>query len=181
MDEQKRANREAFKYAHQNRIFEIEMFWKRSLVFWGFISAAFIGFAALAPKSHGYAVLFSCFGFICSLVWALGNKGSKYWQEYWEIKVTGLQENVIGDLFVDRVPRRHPWWDQFAPRRKSVSKLVMGLSDFSVVAWLALLIYSDISLFTKWNTEIKNFALVIFSVLTILYSIYMYKKCDSED
>ncbi len=40
-----------FEAAVQARAFEIEHFWKRSLFFWGFISAAFIAFAAVREKS----------------------------------------------------------------------------------------------------------------------------------
>lgn len=171
----------AFEYAHKNRMFEIEMFWKRSLIFWGFISAAFIGLAALGDKSLAYSVLFTSFGFVCSVVWALGNRGSKYWQEYWEEKVKETQHEVTGDIFVDHKPVIYPWYAQFAARRKSVSKLVMGLSDYSVVVWLALLIYSNVTSLAEPNPVVKNVSLIIFSVCTVLYTIYLYIVCGSED
>lgn len=173
--------RNAFEYAHRNRMFEIEMFWRRSLIFWGFISAAFIGLAALGEKSAAYSVVFTSFGLVCSVVWALGNRGSKYWQEYWEKKVKENQQDVTGEMFVDSMPATYPWYAQFAPRRKSVSKLVMGLSDYSVVVWLLLVVYSNVTSLTGPHPVMKHYGLTIFSVCTVLYTIYLYKVCDSED
>ena len=53
-----------FGVAVQIRNFEIELFWKRSIFFWGFISAAFAGYAALRSSSPGLAVLVACFGMV---------------------------------------------------------------------------------------------------------------------
>ena len=67
------------------RKFEIDLFWKRSLFFLGFISAAFIGFGALYKKdAPELALLLACFGLVCSVAWTLANRGSKYWQENWQ-------------------------------------------------------------------------------------------------
>jgi hypothetical protein len=41
-----------FEVALQTRNFEIDLFWKRSLFFWGFISAAFVGYAALRQSEY---------------------------------------------------------------------------------------------------------------------------------
>ncbi|MCG5496036.1 hypothetical protein, partial [Ectothiorhodospira variabilis] len=40
----------AFEVAADNRKFEIDMFWKRTVVFWGFVAALFIGIATTAQK-----------------------------------------------------------------------------------------------------------------------------------
>ncbi|HEV7165950.1 MAG TPA: hypothetical protein VGO35_11220 [Gammaproteobacteria bacterium] len=173
--------RDAFDYAHRNRLFEIEMFWKRSLVYWGFIAAAFVAFAALAAKGSRYSVVFCCFGFVCSVVWSIGNRGSKYWQEYWEIKVKDVQHAVTGDMFIDHKPKRHAWYEQFAPRRFSVSKLVMGLSDYSIVVWLALLIYGNWKLFAEPTEYAKHVFLAGFSLVTVVYAVYLVFACESED
>jgi hypothetical protein len=67
----------------QTRNFEIELFWKRTIFFWGFIAAAFGGYAALRNSESDLAIVVACFGAVCSLAWALVNRGSKYWQETW--------------------------------------------------------------------------------------------------
>jgi hypothetical protein len=75
-------NEKRFDVSVQTRNLEIELFWKRSLFFWGFISAAFIGYAAL--RQSDLRILLACFGMVCSCAWTLVNRGSKYWQEAWE-------------------------------------------------------------------------------------------------
>ena len=43
-------NTKALEMAADVRKFEIGLFWQRSLVFWGFIAAAFVAYAALAKE-----------------------------------------------------------------------------------------------------------------------------------
>ncbi|HEC61667.1 MAG TPA: hypothetical protein ENI27_05370 [bacterium] len=53
---------EKLRASYEMRRNEIELFWKRSLFFWGFIAAAFV---ALAQSYAGYprlAIGISCFG-----------------------------------------------------------------------------------------------------------------------
>ena len=69
-------NEKRFDVSVQTRNLEIELFWKRSLFFWGFISAAFIGYAAL--RQSDLRILLACFGMVCSCAWTLVNRGSKY-------------------------------------------------------------------------------------------------------
>jgi hypothetical protein len=130
------------------RKFEIELFWRRSLFFWGFLSAAFVAYGALLTRSSHQTMpasqsdtdiifVISCFGVICSLAWTLVNRGSKYWQEVWEQKLENVQEEVLGqDLFSRKEPTKGTsWW---GARRYSVSKLAIALSDFVVLVWLCL-------------------------------------------
>jgi hypothetical protein len=77
----KKPEAQRFDVAVQVRNFEIDLFWKRSVFFWGFIASAFIGYAALRKDSPNLALLIACFGMVCSCAWTLLNRGSKYWQE----------------------------------------------------------------------------------------------------
>ena len=150
-----------FDTASDTRKFEIDLFWKRSLFFWGFIAAAFTGYA-LATKMLALAL--ACFGLVCSVVWTLGNRGSKYWQEAWEAKVERIEDALpqftvsanpvqpprnslsIQPLFRTREPpdtSKGPW---LRGRRFSVSKLTIALSDFTSLVWLGLVVRSSASL-----------------------------------
>jgi hypothetical protein len=118
-----------FEAALDTRRLELGFFWQRSLFFWGFIAVAFAGF--MAAKKENYellALLFICFGLVCAFVWTLGNRGSKYWYEYWEAQVEEAERFVVGPLFTakPKVPS-HEW---LSARRFSVSKLAIALSDF---------------------------------------------------
>src|SRR5579862_2464549 len=87
-----------FDVAADVRKFEIGLFWQRSLFFWGFIAAAFVGYVAI-PKATGEQPRLgvACFGLVCSVAWTLLNRGSKYWQESWEKKVERHEVEVLGE------------------------------------------------------------------------------------
>lgn len=171
----------AFDIAHDNRIFEIEMLWKRSVFYWGFIAASFVGFVATEKAIGSASIIFAAFGFLCSLAWSAGNRGSKYWQEYWESKVVHLQNLVTGDLFIDHYPQRRDWRRQLAPRRLSVSKLTIGISDYTVVVWLGILLFRLVSSLAPISPFIKTFVLQLFIIGTIIYGISLLLRCQSTD
>jgi hypothetical protein len=114
--------------ALDTRKFEIDLFWKRSLFFWGFIAAAFVGYAAFSgdkTNNPNLRLLISLFGLVCSFCWTLVNRGSKYWQENWEQHVDVLEDEVTGSLFKDlKPPMKKFWW--FRARKFSVSKLTIA-------------------------------------------------------
>lgn len=129
-----------FEVAVQIRNFEIELFWKRSVFFWGFIASAFVGYAALRSSSESLALLVACFGMVCSCAWALLNRGSKYWQESWEAKVEGFELPVTGKLFAEEEPIQYHKGRWLGARKYSVSKLSIALSDYVFLLWLALVV-----------------------------------------
>ncbi len=171
--------RKAFDVAHENRKLEIQLFWQRSLFFWGFVAAALIGYtSAMKEKSH-LTIVFALFGFVCSVVWSQGNRGSKYWQEYWEKKVNFYQHFSTGNIFYDRKPTAPGFWQTFEGRRVSVSKLTMALSDFTVLLWLLLCIREliDSSAIEEYRSPIN----VILVLGTLLYCLFFLGKSKSED
>lgn len=159
-----------FEVAVQIRNFEIDLFWKRSLFFWGFIAAAFTGYAALRGKNADLSLVVACFGMVCSCAWTLLNRGSKYWQETWETKVERYEEAVVGALFAKEEDRQDKgWW--LASRKYSVSKLAIALSDYVLILWLALVIW-DVALRLNpalAQSETKHEAVLLFSGFSILY------------
>ena len=85
------------EYAADVRKFEINLFWQRSLFFWGFIGAAFIAYASFHESNEKeLRAIIASFGLICSIAWTLQNRGSKYWQEAWEQKVRAVERDVLG-------------------------------------------------------------------------------------
>ncbi len=132
--------KEILEHATQVRKFEIERFWQRSIFFWGFIGVAFVAYAQLFPKSD-LSFFVACFGLVCSVAWTLQNRGSKYWQEAWELKVKSVEVDVLGTaLFTNLEPieRKGVWGAQTF----SVTKLTIALSDFTVLIWIALTVKS---------------------------------------
>lgn len=173
------AIQKAFDIAHDNRKLEIQLFWQRSLFFWGFVAAALVGYLSALKDASPVAVVFALFGLVCSIVWSQGNRGSKYWQEYWEKKVNILQHHTTGNIFYDRRPTTPTLWDVFAGRRISVSKLTMALSDFTVFLWFLLCLgtFVDPELIVAHRKWIS----VCLLVGTLLYCLFFLRKSKSED
>jgi hypothetical protein len=163
-------NAKRFDVSVQIRNFEIDLFWKRSLFFWGFISAAFIGYAAL--RQSGLRILVACFGMVCSCAWSLVNRGSKYWQENWEAKVERFELPVTGPLFAEEgAPQDKGRW--LRGRKYSVSKLAIALSDYVFLLWFAVVMGEAVRPFVPvnvqlWLREPLEEAFVIFSMLYVV-------------
>lgn len=130
---------DAFEFAARELRSEIALFWQRSLFFWGFIAASFIAYGSLAKETDkDLAFAVSCFGIVCSVAWALANRGSKYWQIHWEEKLRSVEVAEFGEDFYSkevRNPDRRIW----GALRYSVTKLAMALSDFTILVWFALM------------------------------------------
>lgn len=173
--------KKAFDIAHDNRKFEIDMLWKRSLFYWGFIAASFVGYGASERVNSNLSIVFCAFGFMCSVAWSAGNRGSKYWQEYWENKVVLFQNRITGDIFIDHFPRKPSIFSQFSARRLSVSKLIIGISDFTILMWLSILLYKVAQYFEIYNGPLPGYIYASGIVLTVLYSMYLIYRSKSED
>src|ERR1035438_10044245 len=138
--------------------FELELFWKRSLFFWGFIGGALVAFSA-ADKHLLLQGVIASFGFVCSMVWTLANRGSKYWYESWEAELVKAEIAVTGRLYGDETLEKtekkylRKW---LQGRRYSPSKLVMVLSDYVVFLWFGLLV-------SRFIRILPNFQLTHFS------------------
>lgn len=173
-----------FETATDTRQFEIDLFWKRSLFFWGFISVTFAGFAAV--KDDLLTVVLASFGLACSVVWTLGNRGSKYWQESWETKVERIEEALpaskltssLRPMFGTREPvdTTKGWW--LRGRQFSVSKLTIALSDFTSVVWFILLFRACVVVgkerlpfWSGWTQlpEARQWGWIAFPALAVLF------------
>ncbi|OGU06912.1 MAG: hypothetical protein A2075_04820 [Geobacteraceae bacterium GWC2_58_44] len=94
-DDKKReaAIRKALDTALDIRKFEITLYWERAKYFWVFIAASFAAyFWALQQKNPDQQIdniifVLNCFGIVTTYAWFLVIRGSKYWQENWELHV----------------------------------------------------------------------------------------------
>ena len=172
-----------YEVSLETRKFEIDLFWRRSIFFWGFIAAAFIAYASYSgDKTYNpyLRIIISFFGFACSFCWTLVNRGSKYWQENWEHQVDIIEDKVTGPLF--KIPAAidttKNWW--LRARKYSVSKITIALSDYVVLVWAGMTFYSIINLssvsqYLEGKCKIlyldKEQYILMFSGITILWMI----------
>ncbi|HET9181453.1 MAG TPA: hypothetical protein VFP59_04920 [Candidatus Angelobacter sp.] len=163
------ANTKRFNAALQTRQFEIDLVWKRSLFFWGFIAAAFVAIAALKTGAPGLSLLVSSFGLICSLAWTLANRGSKYWQEQWESKLEKSEIDVIGKFFGKRERRqRKGFWGGYP---FSVSRLATLVSDFVFIVWLLIFIRQCFICFGWTPTQFDTVKPCVYTAIIIATAI----------
>jgi hypothetical protein len=129
----------ALEEARKNRTFEIDLYWKRAGYFWLFIAAAFGGYATL--QNHQIlSLLTACAGFLFSLAWYFVNRGSKYWQENWELHVDLLEDCESGPLYKTVVQRsQENLFGLGGPYPFSVSKINQIMSLFVTIIWLLLI------------------------------------------
>jgi len=140
--------REALKTALDIRKFEIELYWKRALYFWGFIGAIFGGFFwavkefPLKEPAGNIAFMLACMGAVASWCWYLVLRGSKYWQENWERHVDFLEDELQGKLYKTVLSGKGI--DEFNPLHAypySVSKINALIAFFVFVFWWFALVY----------------------------------------
>lgn len=158
-----------FDAALATRQFEIDLFWKRSLFFWGFIVAAFVAVAALDGKSLVLSIIISGFGMVCSLGWTLANRGSKYWQEQWEAKIEAVEDGVTGPLFKQEAPQQNKGgW--LSGRRYSVSKLAIAISDYVFLVWIAVFLRQVwVALGGGTVGDFRRFAVIVICLVPVFY------------
>ncbi len=139
--------KQAFRYALDNRKFEIELYWKRASYFWALVVTALVGYITLLGigKDPSFEGLFlvACMGLVLSLSWYLVNRGSKYWMTNWEHHVDLLEDEIVGPLYKTVIAKdTFSFFKVFNAYPYSVSRINQILSLFFVVIWLVLLCYS---------------------------------------
>lgn len=169
-----------YEIALATRNFEIELFWKRSIFFWGFIASSFVGYTTVFKDSPSLSFIISCFGFVCSVAWGLVNRGSKYWQENWESIVAEIEDDITGELFKSRSPRKTKGiW--LSSRKFSVSKVTIALSDFTVLVWLGLMLFHVINSFQITLCDGKSLLILLAFLFSIIFVFFMIACGRSSD
>ena len=124
----------ALKRAYELRNFEIELYWKRSLYFWGFQVAIF-GALSLFKNSDSSSKLdplliaLATLGVLVALAHALSSVGSSFWQNNWEMHIDFLEDEFEGSLYKNV-------WLYKNKRSYSVSRLNKNLLWFFVIFWI---------------------------------------------
>ncbi len=164
---------QALMEARENRKFEIELYWKRAGYFWVFIALTFAGYASL--QTHPVLTfLTACSGFVFSFAWYFVNRGSKQWQENWELHVDLLEDDIAGPIYktvVQRYPTRFCALN--GPYPFSVSKINQLLSLYVTLVWLALI---GRTFFIVWGVPVDispQITIVAISIFTLATAIVL--------
>lgn len=148
---QERKRFQALKEAQEVRKFEINLYWKRTVFFWAFITVIYAALFHVLCKyiecPHKYDLFVPCIstlsglGFFFSVAWHMVNKGSKFWQKNWETHVSLLERSEIGplyDVYLNPKGRIH---ERLCPTKAfdfSVSKVNMWASFTMIICSLGV-------------------------------------------
>jgi hypothetical protein len=176
----------ALQHALDIRKFEIGLYWQRATYFWTLIAATFAGHFAVLSAEHMKdkefnAFVISCVGAIFSLAWFLANRGSKYWQENWEIHVDMLENEIAGPLY-KTVLHKQPTKCFLAkhvegPAPYSVSKINQWVSLFTITVWCMLI--SNVLPEFNWSHQI-SIKHAIIGAFTVLAALAMFFRAKSK-
>lgn len=164
---------EAIKIALETRKFEIELYWKRATYFWAFLVSAF-GIYSFIYRMDDTNNIFdknlllifsSSVGLLLSLCFYFVNRGSKYWQENWEIQLDILLAKRVGPIFTRVKNPTDGFWNILKPYPFSVSKVNILLSILMIAIWI-ILFASSVILF--WELEISECFNKVLCIILIL-------------
>ncbi len=159
------SHKDALAVALDERARELEFYWKRTTYAWTLTGAVFAGYFALAKEAaRDYSVLgvVACIGVVSSVAWWCLNRGSKYWQENWELQVDLLELEHHGPLHrINPDVAQYRLWKIHRPYPFSVTKINQLLSLFVVVVWLVLLVDDVRQLAWSWRSGSPVLGVVI--------------------
>lgn len=165
----------ALAEARENRKFEIGLYWTRAAYFWVFIAVAFGGYSVLQKEHHATAFLTACVGFIFSLAWYFVNRGSKFWQQNWELHVDLLEDKIAGPVYKTVIQRTQCSLVDFNGAYPfSVSKINQLLSLFVTVVWVFMIVKSFAVI---WNLQFilsPRIATIFLLICTLVAAILLF-------
>jgi hypothetical protein len=169
--------KDALKTALDERARELDFYWKRTTYAWTLNAAVFAGYFALRKEptaSFTSLGVVACLGFVCAIAWWCLNRGSKYWQENWELQVDLLESAFhrplhrinpdVGRYRLLSLNRAYPF---------SVTKVNQHLSLFISLVWFALVI--DAAMNLKWSLHAGSPLLSIVVGLSVLATFSFWK------
>lgn len=173
-------NRTPMKIALETRKLEIELFWKRSLFYWGFIATALAGYVAV-KSDHLLKLIIAHFGLVASFCWFLINKGSKYWQENWEQKVSNIETKyqLTDGLFIKTEPllSKGLW----GASHFSVSKVTIFFSAIVILFWVMIIIYEYLSVSNIFNIDPIILLSFLTTVITLIIITVVLQTCRTTN
>ena len=171
---EKNCAEKALKYAHEIRQFEIGLYWKRSLIFWGFTLAFFVGLTAIISledqslQTRIIALLISYLGLFTTWAWYFVEVGSKSWQNNWEKHIDLLEDPFTGKLHKTVIGDKNKFF--------SMSKINKTFIVVMIIFWIVIVglmtsqSFDDLNMFSNcWLTNygFNSWRLWLLSVIII--------------
>jgi len=178
----------ALDRAWQIRNFEIELYWKRALYFWGFIALSFTGYiATFESANHTIPLTIACAGCVFSIAWFLVNKASKFWQENWEAHIDCLEDEIEGRLYKTVIKNKAHFLWPLKGYHFSVSKINQAVNLFVILIWIILIginpFYkeTDLLVFLKAYISIQYLLPLLALLTSVLFLLFCRTSFSEEE
>ena len=179
--------KKALRKAWEIRNFEINLYWKRALYFWGFIVLAFSGVVAILNlKQDIFAVPFlnkylfltiNClWGTFLSFGWYLSNRGAKYFQTNWEKWINYLEEFDYGKLYSNPIEPTEMKVGWFSIGKFSLSRINIIFSFAITMLWFGMTILFSYFILPNHSTCVA----IITTLTMIILGIVFYLEVKSD-
>ncbi len=165
------------------------------MIFWGFTVVGFAAYAYCLDRpylGYGAALLMAIFGIITSLIWTMVNRGSKFWQEYWEDQITFVNEKAAlanpklrwkdvnyiffmdAEKYDEEERRDEGFWSGI---RFSPSRLIIALSDYVTAAWILIFLMTGVVIFSfPYDPRQWMFVWIVVAVFGSAYFVWQSYK-----
>jgi hypothetical protein len=124
----------------------------------------------------------ACLGFTFSLAWYFVNRGSKYWQQNWELHVDLLEDDFAGPIYKTVIqPSMFDFCEITGAFPFSVSKINQLLSAFVTAVWL-LLIGRTFAI--AWGLAAyfpPHLSIIVTAIITIIVAGLLFCKGRTRD
>ena len=161
--------KKALEYALEIRKFEISLYWKRAAYFWAFIAAIFAAYFALHDADFADSKLIlgiTLVGYIFTWCWYLVNRGSKFWQDNWEMHVDFLEDAVIGSLYKTvKNPQSYRFNKLLDGYPFSVTRINLVLNMTILIVWIVLFLANLTIVFNQYVPDLSIFLGIIFLLI----------------
>lgn len=173
----------------EQRKFAIEHYWNRANYFWLFVAAFFVAYVGTLPDNKGccggsndsqleFVNLLVCVGgLFSSICWYMANRGSKYWQENWELHINTISKKLGKPIFqILMNPKKH-WYNGLSYYPYSFTRVNLFLNIVIILIWGVLLgrhIYDmlELDFLTCYCLRILVTTLFIVAAVSAIYVIH---------
>lgn len=176
----------ALNRAHDIRKFEIELYWRRNLYFWGFNVALFAAVGIILSDSPARAnnvgilptalvmSLFVLLGVFVTFAWYHVHLGAKTWQRNWEKHIDFLEDGLTGRLHKTTLGNRTEFY--------SVSRINGDVIIAIGVMWVLLgLLMMAPKLKAYIQSKSLEFSVLIVVISPILWCVFRCIEWPTSD
>lgn len=168
----------------EQRKFAIEHYWNRANYFWLFVAAFFVAYVETLPDKGGCCGNSSDFqmglvnllvcigGLFSSICWYVANRGSKYWQENWELHINTISKKLGKPIFQILMNPKTCIFNPFTYYPYSFTRVNLLLNLGIIGIWTLLLLQHFDVVVDVWHFSMSNPLFVL--LLVILMWIIMH-------